>query len=142
MLTTNQCIERSRRARTHILRLCWPVIVFACAVASCGGEEEGTGPVIHQVTPAAATPGATVEILGERFCGDGDAANDDGSCIVPPTGLIGFGVAGEAIRALDIQSWRHERIEVAVPGTAQPGATVIVVTVNGVPSNEYAFEVQ
>lgn len=114
----------------------------ASVAAGCGGEE-GTGPVIHEVTPAAAAPGATVEILGERFCGDGgEAANDDGSCAEPPIGLIAVGAGGEAIRAVDIQSWRHERIEVAVPGAAPPGATVIVVTVNGVASNEYPFEVQ
>jgi hypothetical protein len=113
-------------------------------LASCGGgEDEGSGPVIHDIAPEAAAPGATVEILGNRFCGDGpDVALEDGSCVTPPTGLISFGAGDEAVRALGIQSWSHERIEVSVPGTAEPGATIVVVTVNGVASNEYPFEVQ
>jgi hypothetical protein len=62
--------------------------------------------------------------------------------VAPPTGVVSFGAGDVAVRALDIQSWRHEAIEVAVPGTAEPGASIVVVTVNGVASNEHPFEVQ
>jgi hypothetical protein len=135
MLKSSKSVERGWRA--------WAGIVFVCVLASCGGDDGGSGPVIHDIAPAAAAPGATVELLGNRFCGDDpDAVREDGSCVVPPAGLISFGAGDEAVRALGIQSWRHQRIEVAVPSTAGPGATVVIVTVNGVASNEYPFEVQ
>jgi hypothetical protein len=136
MFKSNKTIVRGWRV--------WAVIVLACALASCGDDgDEGSGPVIYDIAPAAAAPGALVEILGKRFCGDGpDAAADDGTCAAPPAGVISFGAGDEAVRALGIQSWRHERIEVTVPGTAQPGATIVVVTVNGVASNEHPFEVE
>ncbi len=131
-----------KRGFSFSLYVALPSILSAWIFAGCGGDD-GIGPVIDEIMPPAAAPGATVEIIGDRFCGDSaDVVNADGSCVSPPSGLISFGEGEEAVRALGIQGWLHERITVAVPANLTPGATVVVVTVDDVASNAEAFEVE
>lgn len=124
-------------ARRAVLALAALALV---AVTGCG--DGGTGPVIDSVAPEQGQRGAQVEIMGARFCGDDDgAADDQGACTTPPAGFVNFGIEDPVVRA-DVVSWMDERITVTVPNMAPAGATVIVVTVNGVSSNAADFDVQ
>jgi len=108
------------------------------ALAGCG--DGGTGPFIDAVQPSTAAAGDSVDILGRRFCGDGDGvAAGDGPCTRAPVGVVSFG-AGDAVERAAVQAWTHERITVMVP-QAEPGVTTVVVSVNGVASNEADFEI-
>lgn len=118
-------------------RLCG--IGLALALLSCGADD--SGPVIDLLDPASGARGSQVEILGDRFCGDEpDAAEADGLCASPPSGLVSFGDELEPIRAT-VQAWRHQSITVTVPANAPVGASVVTVTVNDVESNPVSFEV-
>jgi len=137
------CYRRAMRGarRFCLLVLGSVVAAWAASIAGCGGDD-GVGPYIDRVLPEAAAPGDTVEIIGERFCGDGsDLADDEGACITPPAGSVNFGMDADVVRA-SIAEWKNERISVDVPESAAAGATLIVVTVNGVSSNAADFEVQ
>lgn len=119
------------------------IVVAAGALATSGcDEDDGIGPRVDRVMPEAAAAGATVEIVGERFCGDeSNAATDEGTCTVPPAGFVNFGKDANVVRAAIVE-WKQERITVTVPASAAAGATLIVVTVEGVSSNAVEFEVQ
>jgi len=115
-------------------------LALAAAALGCGGD--GEGPVIDDILPAAAAAGATVEIIGDRFCGDpDDSADGDGMCVDNVAAVVNFG-AGEQVARAQISSYRHNSISVAVPSTVTPGATVVVVIRDGVPSNSFDFEIQ
>lgn len=121
-------------------RLAGFALAMTVAVCACGGGDE-TGPYIDALSPASAARDDVVEISGERFCGDGDdAAMTDGTCAMPPAGFVTLGADADVVRAT-VQSWKHELITVTVPQVAPVGATVIIVTVNGVASNAVEFEV-
>ena len=118
-------------------------LVFAVALAAvgaaCGGD--GEGPVIDEIQPASAMPGDTVEVLGDRFCGDSDAdADAEGTCVENVAALVNFGEDQSVIRA-SISSYGHTRITVEVPPAAPSGATVVVVLRGGVPSNAADFDI-
>lgn len=114
------------------------VIALAVTLLSCGVG--GVGPVIDMLDPASGARDSQVEIIGDRFCGEGaDAADAEGACASPPNGFVSFG-AEEPIRAT-VQSWRHQRITVTVPASAPVESTIVTVTVNGNESNPVSFEV-
>jgi hypothetical protein len=72
----------------------------ALAMSGCGGDEQDFGPLIDDIQPAAAAPGVTIEILGERFCADTEeGVNDQGRCEPPVSGVVLFGEGMEASRA-------------------------------------------
>lgn len=119
-------------------RIGWMVLlmVLSPGLGACG--DSGTGPEIESLMPSAASPGEVVEVLGKRFCG-GDA-DDDGACASQPDGVVSFG-ADASLRGL-VAAWSDTRISLTVPSTAPLGATLVVVTVDGVSSNEVAFDVR
>jgi uncharacterized protein (TIGR03437 family) len=126
--------------RPRLLVLAVLVAASALPVVGCSGED-GVGPEIDRMEPDSASPGTAVEIIGKRFCGDGDdAATDEGTCTTPPAGFVNFGPDADVVRATIVE-WKHERITVDVPQSAAVGATLVVVTVNGVSSNAVEFEV-
>ena len=131
------CYGRQMAAR----RALWGLAAFALVVVTgCG--DSGTGPVIDSVTPQQAQRGAEVELLGDRFCGDGDdVADSAGVCATPPSGFVNFGIEDPVVRA-NVVRWLNDRITVTVPNSAPVGATVLVVTVSGVSSNAVDFDVQ
>jgi hypothetical protein len=108
-------------------------------IAGCGGGD-GPGPHIDLIAPEMATVGTTVDVLGTDFCGDDVEVGDDESCPVTLSGFVTFGTTEGIVRA-DVDSWRSTRITVTVPQMA-PGATSVVVTVNGLQSNAEPFEIQ
>ncbi len=113
-------------------------IVGLALVAACGSDGDGSGPVIDAVSPSAGSPGDTVELSGRRFCGDAAAdANEDGSCVVPPAGVVSVG----EMRA-SVVMWTHELVVVTVPGSAPTGATTVSLNRDGVDSNAVGFTVQ
>jgi uncharacterized protein (TIGR03437 family) len=116
------------------------LVLTLCVVAACG--DGGEGPVIDDVQPPAAAAGATIEIIGDRFCGDEDSsANDDGTCVSPPASLVFFGEQPDASRA-SISMYSHTQITAVVPAAAAVGATVVIVVRGEVESNRFDFEVQ
>ncbi len=119
------------------------IFAVAAVFASSGCEQDdGVGPFVDRALPDAAAPGATVEIVGERFCGDeSSAATDEGTCVVPPAGFVSFGRDANVVRATIVE-WKEERITLTVPTSANAGATLVVVTVDGVSSNAVDFEVE
>lgn len=124
------------------MRAFFAVLGLSVMVFGCGGDDGGQGPIIDELLPAAAAPGATIEVIGDRFCGDlSEDANADGTCVDNVAALVNFGEDQAVIRA-SVQSYTHTRISVAVPDQAPAGATVVVVLRGGVPSNSAAFDVQ
>ena len=70
-------------------------VAFAAPLSAGCDCEEGTGPYIDRVEPEEGASGGAVEIIGERFCGDGsDIAADDGTCNSPPAGFVITACAG------------------------------------------------
>jgi uncharacterized protein (TIGR03437 family) len=119
----------------------FPLIALLSVVwvfAACG--DENSGPSVASLMPAAAAPGSTVEVLGDGFCGAGTPVNGDGTCGETVEGTVSFG-ADQSLRGL-VSAWADSRITVTVPASAPAGATVVVVTVNGVSSDPIDFEVQ
>jgi hypothetical protein len=117
-------------------------LALALAVGGCVGEDEASGPFIDDIQPAAAAPGETIEILGVRFCSDlEELVDDEGLCDPPVSGVVLFGEGVEAARA-QITGYGQERITAIVPAAAVPGATIVTLSRDMVPSNPFDFEVQ
>ena len=74
-------------------------------------------PTIKNVTPVEVEPGAVVQILGEHF-GNTAGSKDPNTM---------FGVNGVTISGVPakIRRWRDDKIEVEVPGSAQPGDVLV-----------------
>ena len=115
------------------------LLVALLALAACGDDDEGA-PRIDMLAPAEAAAGGAIEVLGVRFCGP-DAADvkSDGTCATPPNGFVTFGVA-EGIMRAQVKSWKGTEIQVTVPAL-DPGVTRVIVTVNGLASNQRDFTV-
>jgi len=123
------------------MRTCIRFAVLAALVLTACGSDE-VGPVIDSLLPTAAARGASVEIVGNRFCGDAsDDAKADGSCMTPPNGFVNFGEDADVTRAV-VVAWTNQKITVQVPQSATVGSTLVLVIVNGVSSNAASFEVQ
>jgi hypothetical protein len=78
-------------------------------------------PRVDRVVPVAARVGAVLDVYGAGFGGDG---------------FVTIGAA-----PAEAASWSDDHVAVTVPDLAA-GATSLVVTVDGRPSNEVALEVQ
>lgn len=102
---------------------------FALAAACT----DATSPRIERIEPDEAPRGATVDVIGERFCG-GDA-----DCDPPPAGYVSFGIDPQ-VGAATVE-WGDERIRVVVPQAAT-GEVLVVVTVDGRSSNGVSFTVR
>lgn len=119
------------------MRRAW---LLAVALAACEGGIDDPSPRIDELAPPEAQVGASVDILGVRFCGeDPNNVLADGRCSLPVTGFVTFGTAEGTERA-DIASWKAERITVTVPNIGA-GVTSVSVTVLGRQSNLEDFEV-
>jgi hypothetical protein len=116
-------------------RAAWLGAAAPAALLWVGCVDDG-GPRIDRVSPAAAAAGATVEVVGERFCA---GAVGDG-CHVDVAGFVTFGLEPPQRRG-SIASWTDTRIEVVVPAQ-NPGRADVIVTVDGRSSNAADFEVQ
>jgi hypothetical protein len=116
-------------------RMRW-ILGMALLSGACGGDDGG--PHIDSLAPSEAAVGATVEILGEHFCGDSGAL-EDGRCMETVAGFVTFGTSPGIVRA-DVASWKETRISVTVP-SGVTGPTSVVVTVDQLESNAKGFEV-
>jgi hypothetical protein len=117
------------------------VLLTVSTVVGCGDDEGGSNPRIDSLAPAQATVGATLDVLGVRFCGpDSAAVMDDDSCVELPNGFVTFGIEPGITRG-QVVSWKGTRIQVKVPGSLAPGVTKVIVTVNGLASNPRDFTV-
>jgi hypothetical protein len=107
-------------------------LVAACAPSA--------GPVLDEVTPAAARGGVHVTLTGTGLCPDA-VAGADGNCDPLPSGAVDFGLDPPIVRGL-VVAWRPTSITVEVPTTQVAiGATIVYVTVDGRSSNGLHFEV-
>ena len=116
-------------------RAAWLGAAAPAALLWVGCVDDG-GPRIDRVSPPAAAAGATVEVVGERFCAGAASA----SCHEEVAGFVTFGLEPPQRRGL-IASWTDSRIQVVVPAQA-PGSADVIVTVDGRSSNAADFEVQ
>jgi hypothetical protein len=100
----------------------WRLALALLAVcwAGCGGE---TGPLLQAVLPGRAPPGAPIDILGERLEGDPLFISLDGE-------------------SLELLLREQKRLRARVPAAARPGQQLLVVTVDGRPSNALPFTVE
>ena len=114
-------------------------LALAATVLSGCGPDDPEAPVLDLVLPPAAAPGDTIELLGRTFCGPGGSAAAE--CDPGVGATISFGGGIEVIRA-DALVYTGERITVSVPDAARAGGTLLVLVVDGVPSNAVPFEVQ
>lgn len=116
----------------------WLAAVLALGLVACA-DSEGSGPEILQLAPSVASPGDTVEILGQRFCAE-QGVDGTGECIVPPAASVHIGAGTTVVRA-DTVRWADERIRVALPPDTATGVTLLTVSVEGEVSNAVDFEV-
>ncbi len=143
-------------------------ILALCALAGgfsgCGGAVDSAGgrdPRIDSLAPDQAATGATIDLLGVRFCGPAaEDVKDDDSCVAPPNGFVTFGTApgipsdggagadaavttlpADGVARGQIVAWKGTRISVKVPASLAPGVTKVVVTVDGLTSNQRDFTV-
>jgi hypothetical protein len=103
-----------------------PLVFGACA-------DDGTGPRLHDVTPAQAAPGAAVALAGERFCGGA------GEC-ESVAAIVDLGLDPPLLRAR-VLAYAASSATIEIPALATPGATSLVLTVDGRSSNALDFEV-
>jgi len=120
------------------MRAGW-LVAALLVTAACDGSQDGPGPVIDAVTPSLAAAGARIDVLGSGFCGTPVGA--DGDCAELLPAFVSFGGGADVVRA-ETASWSDDRIVLAVPAAAAAGATLVVVTIAGVPSNPVDFEVE
>lgn len=108
-----------RRALVARAALISPVLAILWG-AAC--EDDPTQPRIEALLPAKAVAGALIDVVGERF--DGTRR------------FVSFG----AIPA-EVVLWQAQRARVRVPAGLS-GWTVVVVTVDGTPSNTTSFFIE
>lgn len=96
------------------------LFLLTASLAACG--EELIDPAIEAILPQQGVVGTVVDILGQRFEGQ--------------ERFVSFGGA----RA-PVLMWQEGRVRVQVP-PGPPGHTVVVVTVDGRPSNPVGFTVE
>lgn len=105
-----------RSALDHLVDV---VVILALLILGLGCGDEETGPHITALLPASAQIGAQVDILGERFSGQ----------------ERGVFFAGQAAF---VRFWNDQRVRVQVPQLPS-GHTVVVLMIDGQPSNEMTF---
>jgi len=99
------------------------VVAFVLLSALGGCGEDAVDPLIEAILPDHAAAGEAVEVVGERFFGESRG--------------VAFG--GHPAQVL---SWGDRRARTRVPVAPElSGATVVVVTVDGRPSNPVSFVV-
>ena len=113
----------------------------ALLVFSIGCDEGGGGgpPRIDSLAPEMGAVGAEVDVLGQNFCGM-TGAMEYGGCADALAGFVTFGAAEGILRA-QVGSWKETRIQVMVPSGLAGGATSVTVTVEGIQSNAWDFDV-
>ncbi|MBX3154560.1 MAG: hypothetical protein KF773_01075 [Deltaproteobacteria bacterium] len=97
------------------------------------GCADGSAPLLASVVPAAAPAGATIELRGERLCGEpADCAT--------AAGEIQIGLSPPVVLAT-VVAYTDTAATLVIPPVTPVGATVLVATVNERVSNALAFEV-
>ena len=128
MSTVGREIDKVRRVIAQSWSVAW--IVAGVAVAGC--VDDG-GPRLSRVTPDRAGIGASVEIVGDRFCGSAADCTDVAA-------KLEIGIDSPIVQA-PIASYTATSATFVVPTIASPGETDIVLTVNGRSSNALPFVV-
>jgi len=95
------------------------LLLLLALTAACG--DDARNPLIEAILPPHAAPGELVDIVGERFGGGAHQVSFGGS-------------------AAEVMLWQDRRVRVEVPSGAS-GLTVVVLTVDGMPSNAVSFTV-
>ena len=104
------------------------------ALAFVGGCADDGGPRLTSVTPASPAIGATVQIAGSRFCGaSGDCAR--------VTASLQLGASSPYIDAIPM-TWSATLVTAQIPPAAPVGKTPLVMTVDGLASNELDLDIQ
>lgn len=101
---------------------CWPLALGLLAVC-CAGCSDEIGPRLLAVIPDRAPGGTPIDILGERLEGDPLLITLDGE-------------------SLELLLREQRRLRGRVPETARSGQQLLVVTVDGRPSNALPFTVE
>lgn len=107
------------------LRLSAVVVLLSLSITGLVGcGDEAIDPWIEAILPDHAPVGDVVEVVGERFSGEARS--------------VAFG--GHQAQVLN---WGDRRARTRVPDAAGlSGVTVVVVTVDGRPSNPVSFEIE
>jgi hypothetical protein len=100
----------------------WTLIGGFLAGALVGCGDDPVGPLLEAVLPARGAPGEVVDLVGERFEG----------------ALRGASFGGQQAVVVE---WQARRARVQVPALG-PGATSVVVTVDGRVSAPRSFTVE
>lgn len=103
-------------ARAGRLALLLPVLLSA----SCG--DDPVDPRVEAILPDHGQPGDQVDVVGERFAGT--------------ERQVSFGGA-----PVQVTQWHEGRVRVVVPALAA-GLTLVVVTIDGRPSNPVNFRIE
>jgi hypothetical protein len=98
--------------------------LFVTLTLTTGCGDEAFDPLIEAILPDHAPAGEVVEVVGERFAGE----------------VRGVAFGGHPAQVLN---WGERRARTRVPDNpGLSGATVVVVTVDGRPSNPVSFVVE
>lgn len=112
--------------------------MIALVAAGACSDADGSGPEVLQLNPSEASPGGTVDILGERFCGELGVLGDSVVCMAPPAASVHIGSESTVVRG-DSLRWEDERITIELPDDVAVGVTVLTVSVEGLVSNTVDF---
>ena len=96
--------------------------LLALLLLGLAGCDESQDPLIEAILPARAAPGVAVEIVGERFSG--------------AERQVSFGGVAASVLA-----WQERRARAIVPAGIA-GLTIVVITIDGRPSNPKSFFVE
>ncbi len=99
-----------------------------------GCAADDGGPRLSAVTPASPVQGATVEIDGSRFCGASGDCTRVGAAVQ-------LGTSSPFIDAVPM-TWTATVVTAGIPLAVPAGKTALVMTVNGLASNELEVDVQ
>ena len=107
------------------------VLVAVLLVGACAADG---GPRLSSVSPESPARGAVVEIDGQGFCGtSGNCAN-----------VSAFVQLGSSSPFIDVvpMTWTATAVTGLIPDAAPLGPTPLVMTVNGLASNELDLDIQ
>jgi len=105
----------------------WLIVTALVACADDGG------PRLSRAVPERAGIGQSVEIIGDRFCGSASDCTSVGA-------TVEIGLDAPIVQARII-TYEATTATIEIPTIVSPGATDIILTVNGRSSNALPFEV-
>lgn len=110
--------------------------LIVLAALGCSAGDDVPAPLIASVSPNHAAPGASVMIVGDFFCQNPDAGDEEAPGECANSGTVSFGST-----PANVGMYSEHAIMVEVPNVT-PGPVDVRVTAAGRTSNDVEFRVE